>query len=103
MTAVPVLLGAPGLPGEPELVTALTRPGVPVQVVRRCVDAVDLLGAAAGGRARVAVVGAGLPRLARETVARLEAAHLRVVGVAPPPKPTRTPAAPVRMRCSAAV
>ena len=84
MTAVPVLLGAPGLPGEPELVTALTRPGVPVQVVRRCVDAVDLLGAAAGGRARVAVVGAGLPRLARETVVRLEAAHLRVVGVAAP-------------------
>ncbi len=82
MTAVPILLGAPGLPGEPELVNALTRPGASVTVVRRCVDAVDLLGAAAGGRARVAVVGPDLPRLARETVARLDAAHLRVVGIA---------------------
>ena len=81
MTAVPILLGAPGLPGEPELVNALTRPGANVTVVRRCVDAVDLLGAAAGGRAQVAVVGPDLPRLARETVARLDDAQLRVVGI----------------------
>jgi len=43
VSALPILLGAPGLAGEPELVTALTRPGAPVTVVRRCVDAVDLL------------------------------------------------------------
>ncbi|MFM8240780.1 MAG: CpaE family protein [Actinomycetota bacterium] len=82
MSALPILLGAPGLAGEPELVTALTRPGAPVTVVRRCVDAVDLLGAAASGRARVAVIGPGLPRLARETVARLGAESVRVLGVA---------------------
>jgi len=82
MPGVPILLGAPGLPGEPELVAELTRPGAPVTIVRRCVDAVDLLGAAAGGRARVAVVGAALPRLARDTVARLGAADVRVVGIA---------------------
>ena len=82
MSGVPILLGAPGLPGEPELVAELTRPGAPVTIVRRCVDAVDLLGAAAGGRARVAVVGPGLPRLARDTVARLGAADVRVVGIA---------------------
>lgn len=81
MSAVPILLGAPGLHGEPELVTALTRPGTPVTVVRRCVDAVDLLGAAASGAARVAVIGPALPRLARDTVARLNASHLRVVGI----------------------
>ena len=82
MSAVPILLGAPGLPGEPELVTALTRPGTSVSVIRRCVDAVDMLGAAAGGHARVAVIGADLPRLARDTVARLGASQLRVLGVA---------------------
>ncbi|MBM3689495.1 MAG: chromosome partitioning protein [Actinobacteria bacterium] len=82
MTALPILLGAPGLAGEPELVTALTRPGAPVTVVRRCVDAVDLLGAAASGRARVAVIGPALPRLARETVARLGSENVRVLGVA---------------------
>jgi len=82
VSALPILLGAPGLAGEPELVTALTRPGAPVTVVRRCVDAVDLLGAAASGRARVAVIGPGLPRLARETVARLGSENVRVVGVA---------------------
>lgn len=82
MSALPILLGAPGLTGEPELVTALTRPGAPVTVVRRCVDAVDLLGAAASGRARVAVIGPSLPRLARETVARLGSENVRVVGVA---------------------
>ena len=81
MSAIPVLLGAPGLAGEPQLVTALNDLASPIRVTRRCVDAVDLLGAAAGGHAQVAVVGAGLPRLARETVARLEAAGLRVVGI----------------------
>ena len=82
MRSVPILLGAPGMDGEPELVSALTRPGAPVTVVRRCVDAVDLLGAAASGRARVAVIGPGLPRLARETVARLGSENVRVLGVA---------------------
>lgn len=82
MSAVPILLGAPGLAGEPQIVTALTRPGAPVTVVRRCVDAVDLLGAAASGSARAAVIGPALPRLARDTVARLAASQLRVVGIA---------------------
>jgi len=82
VSAVPILLGAPGMAGEPELVSALTRPGAPVTVIRRCVDAVDLLGAAASGRARVAVIGPALPRLARETVARLGSENVRVLGVA---------------------
>lgn len=81
MSALPILLGAPDLTCEPELVTRLTRPGAPLCVVRRCVDAVDLIGAAASGDARIAVVGPGLPRLARDTVARLSAAHVRVVGL----------------------
>ena len=82
MSAVPVLLAAPDLPHEPELVSRLTRSGAPVTIVRRCVDAVDLLGAAASGNARVALVSAGLPRLTRDTVSRLAAAQVRVIGVA---------------------
>lgn len=82
MSATPILLAAPDLPHEPELVTRLTRPGAPVVIARRCVDAVDLVGAAATGTARVAVVGAGLPRLARDAVSRLTAAQVRVIGLA---------------------
>lgn len=82
MSGIPVLLAAPDLPCEPELVDRLTRPGAPVGVARRCVDAVDLLGAAASGSARVAVVSAGLPRLTRDVVSRLAAAQVRVIGVA---------------------
>jgi cellulose biosynthesis protein BcsQ len=82
MSAVPVLLAAPDLPQEPELVSRLTRSGAPVTIVRRCVDSVDLLGAAASGNARAAVVSAGLPRLTRDTVSRLAAAQVRVIGVA---------------------
>lgn len=82
MSGLPVLLGAPDLPQEPELVSRLTGPGAAVVIARRCVDAVDLVGAAASASARVAIVSAGLPRLARDAVARLAAAQVRVIGVA---------------------
>jgi hypothetical protein len=82
MSGLPVLLGAPDLPQEPELVTRLTGPGAAVVVARRCVDAVDLVGAAASSSARVAIVSAGLPRLARDAIARLAAAQVRVIGIA---------------------
>ena len=82
MSAVPALLAAPDLPHEPELVSRLTRSGAPLAIARRCVDAVDLLGAAANGSARVAFVSAGLPRLARDAVSRLAAAQVRVIGIA---------------------
>lgn len=82
MSAVPILLAVPDLPQEPELVARLTRPGAPVSVARRCVDAVDLIGAAASGGAHVAVVGAGLPRLGRDTLARLAVAQVKVIGLA---------------------
>lgn len=81
MSARPILLAVPDLSMETELVSRLTRPGAPIAVARRCVDGVDLLGAAASGIASVAFVGAGLPRLARDTVSRLAAAEVRVVGL----------------------
>jgi MinD-like ATPase involved in chromosome partitioning or flagellar assembly len=79
--SVPVLLAVPDLVVEQDLVAQLTRPGTPVTIARRCVDAVDLLGAAAAGGAATAVVGAGLPRLTRDTVARLRGAGVDVVGL----------------------
>lgn len=82
MSSTSVLLAAPDLPHEPELVSRLTRSGAPIAITRRCVDAVDLLGAAASGSARVAFVSAGLPRLARDAVSRLGAAQVRVIGIA---------------------
>lgn len=82
MSSTSILLAAPDLPHEPELVARLTRSGGPIAIARRCVDAVDLLGAAASGSARVAFVSAGLPRLARDAVSRLAAAQVRVIGLA---------------------
>ncbi|MEX1210461.1 MAG: hypothetical protein WEA35_06250 [Candidatus Nanopelagicales bacterium] len=81
MSAVSILLAVPDLPHEAQLVAQLNRPGAMISVVRRCVDAVDLLGAAAAGHARIAVVGAGLPRLSRDTIVRLAAEQVRVVGL----------------------
>ena len=80
--ALPVLLAAPGLAMEPDLVARLGRPGSPVTVVRRCVDAVDVVGACAAGTARAAVISAALPRLSRETVARAREAGVTVYGIA---------------------
>lgn len=82
MSATPVLLAVPDLLQEADLVSRLTRPGAPLHVTRRCVDAADLAGAAVAGGARVAIVSAGLPRLGRDTLARLSAAHIKVVGLA---------------------
>ncbi len=82
MSAVPVLLAVPDLPWEPELVARLTRSDAPVSVARRCVDAVDLIGAASAGSAKVAILGAGLPRLGRDTLARLASSQVRAVGLA---------------------
>lgn len=82
MSATPLLLAAPGLSQEPELVALLGQPGSPLRVARRCVDALDLLAAASEGAVRVAVVSAGLPRLTRDTVARLAASQVSVIGLA---------------------
>lgn len=82
MSSLPVLLAVPDLPQESDLVARLTRPGGPLTVARRCVDAVDLVGAATAAGARVAMVSAGLPRLSRDTLARLAAARVEVLGVA---------------------
>jgi MinD-like ATPase involved in chromosome partitioning or flagellar assembly len=81
MKTIDVVLAAPDLAGEPEIVAAWSRPDAQVQVVRRCVDAVDLLGAVASGCAHTAIVSPGLPRLGLETVARLTNVGTDVVGV----------------------
>lgn len=82
MSATPVMLAAPGLPEETDIVALLTRPGSTLTISRRCVDALDLLAAASEGSARVALVSASLPRLTRDTLARLTASRVRVIGLA---------------------
>jgi Mrp family chromosome partitioning ATPase len=64
-----VILALAGLSNEPDLVKAAQSAGL--DVVRRCVDAADLLGAAAGDPTCPVVVAATLPRLAPDVVARL--------------------------------
>lgn len=57
------------------------------EVVHRCYDLADLLGAAAAGRAQVALVADGLRWLDRDALAALAAAGTAVVAVAAPDDP----------------
>lgn len=65
---------------EAELVTRLGSSRA-VHVVRRCADLAELLGAAAAGVGRVAVVSAELRGLDRAAVRELQDGHLLVLGV----------------------
>lgn len=78
-----VLTAGSGRPWENELVAELSRPGAPLAVIRRCVDVSELLAVASTGQAAVAVVSADLRRLSSDTVGRLVAAGVSVVGVYP--------------------
>ncbi len=77
MTAV--ILAAPSIASEPELVRSAASAGV--TVLRRCVDAVDVLAAAAAAPDAAVVVCAGLPRLSADAVDRL-ARGRTVIGLA---------------------
>ncbi len=68
---IKLLLAVPELPQEQGLVAAAGDAGL--HVIRRCVDGVDLLAAAATEPAAAAVVSAGLPRLSADLVQRLSA------------------------------
>lgn len=82
--ALQVYTAVTGAAWESELVGALDRADHGVTVVRRCVDVADLLAAAATGRGQAALLSADLRRLDGDTVSRLTAAGLAVVGVVDP-------------------
>jgi Mrp family chromosome partitioning ATPase len=73
-----VIVGLSGLADEPELVKVARDVGL--TVVRRCVDSVDMLGAAAADPTMPVVLSAVLPRLTADVVGRLGSRV--VVGVA---------------------
>jgi len=72
-----------GAAWESALVQACQAGQVAAQVVHRCYDLGDLLAVAAAGQAEVAAVAADTRWLDRDALARLAAAGLAVVGVAP--------------------
>lgn len=80
---IAVILAVPTIDQEPDLVRESEEAGV--SVVRRCVDAADLLAAAAVAREAVVVVSAALPRLSHDTVDRLIATSHTLVGLADAP------------------
>jgi Flp pilus assembly CpaE family ATPase len=79
--AVPVLIAAQGAGWEANLVVALEREDHGVEVVRRCVDVVDLLAVAAAGLAQVALVEGTLRRFDADALDRLTACAIVVVAV----------------------
>ncbi|MGY1824852.1 AAA family ATPase [Blastococcus sp. SYSU DS0541] len=82
--ALQVFTAVTGAGWESELVGALDRDDHGVTVVRRCVDVSDLLAAAATGTGQAVLLSAELRRLDGETVARLHAAGVAVVGLVEP-------------------
>ena len=79
---LPVLSAAEGAAWEERLVAAFERGSHPVEIVRRCVDVVDLLAVAGSGQGRVALLAADLRRLDVDALDRLRAAGIVAVGVA---------------------
>lgn len=74
---IDVLLAAPSHQGEAELVASA--PSAGVRIVRRCIDAVDVLAAVATYPNAIPIISASLPRLVAATVDRLGS---RTVGLA---------------------
>ncbi|HEX4018734.1 MAG TPA: chromosome partitioning protein [Frankiaceae bacterium] len=68
---------------EAQLVAGFAVPDLGILVVRRCVDLVELLAAAATGTARAALVSADLRGLDRESLAQLASCGVALVGLAP--------------------
>ncbi|MGY1690004.1 AAA family ATPase [Geodermatophilus sp. SYSU D01105] len=82
--ALQVFTAVTGAGWESSLVGALDRTDHGVTVVRRCVDVSELLAAAATGTGQAALLSADLRRLDADTVARLAAAGVAVVGLVEP-------------------
>ncbi len=81
-TPLTVLTAVAAPSAEAELVTGFAQPGLGIRVVRRCVDLVELLAAAALGTARAAVISADLRGLDREALAQLATCGIAVVALA---------------------
>ncbi len=82
--SLPVLTAVTGARWESDLVSALERSALGLDVVRRCVDLPDLLATAQSGQARAVLLSADLRRLDRDAVGRLLAGGVAVVGVVSP-------------------
>jgi Flp pilus assembly CpaE family ATPase len=80
---LPVLCAAGGAAWEERLVAALARASYGVEVVRRCVDVVELAAVAAAGQGRAALVAPGLRRFDAELVDRLRACAVAPVALVP--------------------
>jgi MinD-like ATPase involved in chromosome partitioning or flagellar assembly len=84
---VRLVTAGPGAAWEAAVVEACRWRPARVEVVQRCYDLADLLGAAAAGRAQVALVADGLRWLDQDALATLGAAGTAVVAVASPADP----------------
>lgn len=76
----PLILAAPDMDSEPELVAAAALHGV--VVARRSFDAADLLAAAAADTSMAVAVSAGVPRLSGDLIGRIIADDRAVIGIA---------------------
>jgi MinD-like ATPase involved in chromosome partitioning or flagellar assembly len=82
--SIPVVTAVSDAVWEADLVAAFDRGGYGMTVVRRCVDLAELLSVAASGVARAVILSARLRRLDRDSLSRLAASGVAVVGLTAP-------------------
>jgi len=78
---LPILTAAGGAEWEARLIAEVDAVEAGIQIVRRCVDIIDLLAVAAAGQAVGVLVDARFRRFDADAVDRLSAAGVAVVGV----------------------
>jgi Flp pilus assembly CpaE family ATPase len=79
--SIPVVTAADGAAWEADLIADFANGGHDIEIVRRCVDVIDLLAVASAGQALAVVADAKLRRLDSDAVDRLIAAGVAVIGV----------------------
>lgn len=83
MSGATCILAAPNLSVEPAIVQLSA--GASLRIIRRCLDAAELLAVASIELQTPAVLSAGLPRLTSEVVATLQLSNRKVIGLAQTP------------------
>ena len=66
---------------EPGLLSALRHPSIRLSIVKRCLDAVEMIAATQTTMARQVLISPSLARLDLDVVARLKSSGIRVVGI----------------------
>ena len=82
--SIAVVLAIPDIDDEPLIVAALEDSSAGISIARRCVDAIDLVGALSHSQCSAAVISPGLPRLGSSLLEQIIHRDIALIGVVSP-------------------